>query len=323
MYSCGNAFSWFIRHKNSTQKNLFQWKKTTNKSKNEEKSRFYGNECVRNGRNKIFLNERKQWQTAADYSPWELPNKPMSSMQTNEKNSLMKIRIFFCWRWRRWCCFVILLLVLILEAVFRFMWRKWCKYISYGKWETFIVSGGPMCINRYIHKEKIFCVVCWIGMERHPPLSYELSEHSQRYLSTVDICPYVCVCVLYLFALACYLFFCPSIPNLHFMRVAVRLLLLLLLLLLRSLASWFINPNNILPLQNALYKSILQHRANHARFYYVLLFHHQEIMLCLFSSCRLSIYAKKKINRVYTHIHLYKKRLKYFFWTLLFRLKLS
>lgn len=39
------------------------------------------------------MNER-QWQTAADYSPGELPNKPMSSTQTNEKNSLMKIRFF-------------------------------------------------------------------------------------------------------------------------------------------------------------------------------------------------------------------------------------
>lgn len=44
-------------------------RKPLTKATTKKKAEFYGNECVRNGRNKIFLNEQKQWQTAADYSP--------------------------------------------------------------------------------------------------------------------------------------------------------------------------------------------------------------------------------------------------------------
>lgn len=68
------------------------------------------------------MNER-QWQTAADYSPGELPNKPMSSTQTNEKNSLMKIRFFVTVAGDG----------AYAEPVFHFMWRKWCKYFACGK----------------------------------------------------------------------------------------------------------------------------------------------------------------------------------------------
>lgn len=76
-----------------------QWKKTTNKRKRKkEKNRYYGYECVRNRRNKIYfwMNESngKQPQTIQIQTIRILPNKPMSGTQTNEKNSLMKIRFF-------------------------------------------------------------------------------------------------------------------------------------------------------------------------------------------------------------------------------------
>lgn len=246
------------------------------------------------------MNER-QWQTAADYSPGELPNKPMSSTQTNEKNSLMKIRFFvtvagdgeggavavllYCCWWWWWCLcrtslpfYVAKMVQILCVRKVRNVYRIWLPNV-YGK------------IN--VTRSRGYWLLCGRENGRHLPLSYELSEHSQRYLWRVCMC--VCAC----FVFVCFgllLFPLPSsIRNLHFTRVAV---LMLLLLLLRSLASWFINPNNIPPLQNPLYKSILQRRTGRimARgFYYVLHFHHQEIMLCLFSSGRLSIYAKKLI----------------------------
>lgn len=204
-----------------------------------------------------WTNER-QWQTAADYSPGELPNKPMSSTQTNEKNSLMKIRFFVavavagdggggaaavllycCWCLCRTSLpFYVAKMVQILLCVrkVRNVYRIWLPNV-YGK--IYVQAEDTVLFER----------------GRHLPLSYELSEHSQRYLWALGICSHVFCFGLLLFSLP------SSIRNLHFTRVAVPLLLLLwllLLLLLRSLASWFINPNNIPPLQNALYKSILQ-----------------------------------------------------------------
>lgn len=226
---------------------------------------------------------------------------------------------------------MLLLLVLLLLL---FSYCCWCWKTSHRfyvvkmvqihfiqKWETFIVSGSSMSIkNVYISRYSALFVSTHLWAMKYHNTHNDIFLLCSAYMSVrrscVCVSVYLCIRLRWLVT-----FFLLSILNLHFYEScgAVRLLLLFCCCYCYcSLASWFINPNNIPPLQNALYK-VFYSRQNHARFYDGYFFHHQEIMLCLFSFCRLSIYAKKLI----AYILYIKKRLKYFYFlNFAFRLKL-